>query len=266
MQRKARSEERLRQPREAGPVEYNRAALAREINPLQDDRRDRSNGSAALFLYPKESTMMKRAYRTLSAFLFVFLIASACSSGGNDVADTQEKFGVRMAKMNLWREAMFRFKRAVEMDPSDAMAHNNLAVAYEANGDFDAAAKEYREAIRLDKSNQFIQKNYSRFVEFNTRNRRRQQPARPATSVAATPPATSTATESPAPAPATGDAGAPATPVSVSPTPSQPMAPAAAGGSDSPQPAATAPAAITPPNPPVVEPQPPQQTPPGVHA
>jgi tetratricopeptide (TPR) repeat protein len=42
-----------------------------------------------------------------------------------------------MAKMNLWREAMFRFRRAVEINPSDAMAHNNLAVAYEANGDFD---------------------------------------------------------------------------------------------------------------------------------
>ena len=264
MQRKARSEARLRQPKQAGPVEYNRAALAREINPLQDDRRDGSNGSAALFVYPKESNMMKRAYRTLSAFLFVLLIAGACSSGGNDVADTQEKFGVRMAKMNLWREAMFRFKRAVEMDPADAMAHNNLAVAYEANGDFEAAAKEYREAIRLDKSNQFIQKNYSRFVEFNTRNRRRQQPARPATNVAGTPAATTTATE--APAPATGDAGSPATPVPVSATPSQPMAPAASGSSDSPQPAATAPAATTPPNPPVVQPQPPQPPPPGVHA
>ena len=46
------------------------------------------------------------------------------------------------------------------------MAHNNLAVAYEANGDFDNARKEYLEALRLDRSNQYIQKNYSRFVEF----------------------------------------------------------------------------------------------------
>ena len=209
--------------------------------------------------------MMKRAYRTSLVFLIVaILTVSACSSGGNDVAETQEKFGVRMAKMNLWREAMFRFKRAVEMDPADAMAHNNLAVAYEANGDFDSAAKEYREAIRLDKSNQFIQKNYSRFVEFNTRNRRRQQPARPASSVAGTATSTVAPAETPQPA-ATSDAS-PAPAVPATDTPAQPSAPAAAGSAASPQPAATAPAATTPPNPPVVEPPPPQQTPPGVHA
>ena len=78
-----------------------------------------------------------------------------------------------MAKTNLWREAMFRFKRATEIEPDNAMAHNNLAVAYEATGDFDAAAKEYREALRLDRSNQYIQKNYSRFVEFTQRSRKR---------------------------------------------------------------------------------------------
>jgi tetratricopeptide (TPR) repeat protein len=265
MERTETREERLRQPKQAGPVEYNRAALARQINPLQEDRRDHGNGSAALFVYPKESNMMKRAYRTSLVFLIVFVAVSACSSGGNDAGETQEKFGVRMAKMNLWREAMFRFKRAVEMDPADAMAHNNLAVAYEANGDFESAAKEYREAIRLDKSNQFIQKNYSRFVEFNTRNRRRQQPARPATSTAGTTTSTAGTPETPAPA-GKSDTGASAPAVPAAATPSEPSAPAAAGSSDSPQPAATAPAATTPPNPPVVQPQPPQQTPPGVHA
>lgn len=122
--------------------------------------------------------------------LCLALLAAGCRSGSSDPATQQEKFGVRMAKMNLWREAMFRFQRAVEMNPSDAMAHNNLAVALEANGDFDAAAKAYREAMRLDKSNEYIQKNYSRFVEFTTRDRRRQQKK----------PAAQTATSAPEPA------------------------------------------------------------------
>src|SRR5947208_4758105 len=78
-----------------------------------------------------------------------------------------------MARMNLWREALFRFQRAVQINPSDAMAHNNLAVAYEANGDFEKARKEYLEALKLDKSNQYIAKNYSRFVEFTSRNKKR---------------------------------------------------------------------------------------------
>jgi Tfp pilus assembly protein PilF len=88
---------------------------------------------------------------------------------------TQDNFGVQMAKMNLWREALFRFRRAVEINPADPMAHNNLAVAYEANGDFDSARKEYLEALKLDRSNQYIQKNYSRYVEFLSRNKKRQQ-------------------------------------------------------------------------------------------
>jgi tetratricopeptide (TPR) repeat protein len=116
---------------------------------------------------------MKRAFTAtrLSILLFMVIVFGCRSSGRADTskAETQKQFGVRMAKMNLWREAMFRFKRAIEMNPDDAMAHNNLAVAYEANGDFDNAAKEYREALRLDRSNSYIQKNYSRFIEFTTR-------------------------------------------------------------------------------------------------
>src|SRR4051794_35175002 len=89
----------------------------------------------------------------------------------------QENFGVEMARMNLWREAMFRFQRAIAINPGDAMAHNNLAVAYEANGDFEKARREYLEALKLDRNNAYIQKNYSRFVEFLSRNKKRQATA-----------------------------------------------------------------------------------------
>jgi tetratricopeptide (TPR) repeat protein len=99
-----------------------------------------------------------------------------CSHHGSNLAkpSTQQDFGVEMARMNLWREAQFRFRRAVDLNPGDAMAHNNLAVALEANGNFDDALKEYREALRLDRGNSYIQKNYSRFTEFMSRNKKRQ--------------------------------------------------------------------------------------------
>jgi len=151
--------------------------------------------------------------------LLLVLVAGGCSSSGAGPSETQEKFGVRMAKMNLWREAMFRFQRAVEMNPEDAMAHNNLAVALEANGDFEGAGKAYREAMRLDKSNQFIQKNYSRFVEFTTRDRRRQQrrPATPAAAVAPTEDGTKVTGETPVPAvPVVSDPPKPPTPAEAS--------------------------------------------------
>lgn len=106
--------------------------------------------------------------------VFAFALV-ACSHGTNNVTreSTQTDFGVSMARQNLWREAMFRFQRAVQMNPQDPMAHNNLAVAYEANGDFENARKEYLEALRLDRSNDYVKKNYSRFVEFLSRNKKR---------------------------------------------------------------------------------------------
>lgn len=136
---------------------------------------------------------MKRAFKASSVLILaVLLITVSCrSSSDTSRSETQRQFGVRMAKMNLWREAMFRFRRAVEIEPNDAMAHNNLAVAYEANGDFDNAAKEYREALRLDRSNQHIQKNYSRFVEFTQRSKKRQE-KKPAVAAAATTTASAT--------------------------------------------------------------------------
>ncbi|HEU5161857.1 MAG TPA: tetratricopeptide repeat protein [Thermoanaerobaculia bacterium] len=88
---------------------------------------------------------------------------------------TQLDFGVRMARANLWREALFRFERAVQIDPDNAQALNNLAVAYEGIGEFEKARETYARALRVDKSNQHIQKNYSRFVEFYSRNRKREQ-------------------------------------------------------------------------------------------
>lgn len=151
---------------------------------------------------------MKRAFTASTiAILALVLITGGCRSAGTDTnrSETQRQFGVRMAKMNLWREAMFRFRRAVEIEPEDAMAHNNLAVAYEANGDFDNALKEYREAMRLDRSNQYIQKNYSRFVEFTSKSKKRQTaPAATTTTTTTTttPTTTTTTTDAPTAAPA----------------------------------------------------------------
>lgn len=182
-----------------------------------------------------------------SLCLLGVVMVAACSSGGG-AANDQERFGVRMARMSLWREALFRFQRAVAIDPADAMLHNNLAVAYEANGDFENAARAYREAMRLDKSNQYIQKNYSRFVEFNSRNRKRQRPA-PDTK----------ATE------AAAETAAPSTPATVGDTRSQPASPPEAPV----VPEAAAPAATPPTAPPAApegvppSPQPPPENPPG---
>jgi predicted O-linked N-acetylglucosamine transferase (SPINDLY family) len=169
---------------------------------------------------------MKRAFTTSSlvlvALLALLIGITGCRSSGGDLSDasTQRRFGVRMARMNLWREAMFRFRRATQIEPENAMAHNNLAVAYEATGDFDAAAKEYREALRLDRSNEYIQKNYSRFVEFTQRSKKREQkPAVAATTDTQPMTVTSTASKTPIPP------GGPTPPVVNIAPPAQPPTP-----------------------------------------
>ena len=179
---------------------------------------------------------MKQAHRY--GLLLLILAVAGCRHS-RDMANpaTQENFGVQMARASLWREAMFRFRRAVELDPTKAVAHNNLAVAYEANGDFDNAAKEYREALRLDRSNQYIQKNYSRYVEFLSRNKKRQQrqtAAAKETSAAGTAAPAATAPQTSA-QPAAGSSAAP--PPTLPATTTAPAAPPAATVPPAPPPA-----------------------------
>ena len=77
-------------------------------------------------------------------------------------------FGTNVAQKGLWREAAFRFEQVVAKEPNNARAHNNLAVALEATGDFARALVEYKRALELDPNNNYIRRNYARFAEFYT--------------------------------------------------------------------------------------------------
>jgi Tfp pilus assembly protein PilF len=55
------------------------------------------------------------------------------------------------------------------MDPAYAAAHNNLAVAYEHEGELDRAKAAYERALEFEPDNQFIQQNYELFMEINDR-------------------------------------------------------------------------------------------------
>jgi tetratricopeptide (TPR) repeat protein len=168
--------------------------------------------------------------RVVSLLLLGLLFLAAGCRHGYDLTrgSNQLDFGVQAARMNLWREALFRFDRAVKLNPEDAMARNNLAVAYEGIGEFDKARAAYLEALRLDKTNQYIQKNYSRFTEFVSKNRKREKKgaaAASASSPASVPatPAVSTPAGKPEPMPA-------ANPPSTNPPATPPTPPSADGG------------------------------------
>lgn len=109
---------------------------------------------------------MKRFLRLLC--LAVPLATGCTSYARTQKASTQIAFGERVAEIGYWREALFRFEEAIALDPGNPHAHNNLAVAYEATGEFAKALAEYKKALELAPGNAAIQRNYARFAEFYT--------------------------------------------------------------------------------------------------
>jgi len=116
----------------------------------------------------KERTLMKRHSRTPVTILLMCLLAGL-SIGAKKAPDRkteQLNFGVKMAQRGLWSEALFRFKQAEKLSPGDSRVLNNMAVAYEALGNFEKALDYYQDAIKTDPTNKDLKRNYSRFVEF----------------------------------------------------------------------------------------------------
>ncbi len=88
------------------------------------------------------------------------LLAGACATtGGPD----QMKIGLWASRHGLWDEALYRWHRVLESNPGSAAARNNLAVAYEAKGQWEDARREYEAALKIDPGNTRIKSNYDQF-------------------------------------------------------------------------------------------------------
>jgi Flp pilus assembly protein TadD len=90
------------------------------------------------------------------------------ASARND-AKSQVEFGISVAQRGLWREAIYRWEKATELDPTYAAAFNDLGIAYEHEGQLDKARKAYEKAIELDPNNSQVRQNYELFKEINDR-------------------------------------------------------------------------------------------------
>ena len=108
--------------------------------------------------------------RLATLFLLVAAVpvSPAFADARND-AKTQVEFGINVAQRGLWREAIYRWERAVQIDPTYAAAYNDLAIAYEHEGQLEKARKAYEKALQLDPNNSNIQQNYELFREINDR-------------------------------------------------------------------------------------------------
>jgi len=108
---------------------------------------------------------------TRALFVVVAVVVSASPSFADVRSDakSQVDFGISVAQRGLWREAIYRWEKAVEIDPTYAAAFNDLAIAYEHEGQLDKARKAYDKALELDPNNTQIRQNYELFKEINDR-------------------------------------------------------------------------------------------------
>ena len=110
--------------------------------------------------------------RTTAVLVTVLLSLAGVSLRAQDAreaAKEQVEFGISVASRGLWREAIYRWQRAVELDPTYAEAFNDLAIAYEHEGDFTKAREAYEKALSLEPNNAVIKQNYELFKEINDR-------------------------------------------------------------------------------------------------
>jgi Flp pilus assembly protein TadD len=83
------------------------------------------------------------------------------------------RFGIEVARKGLWNEARFRFEKAVALDPDNAEALNDLAIALEQQGAFDKAREAYEKALKLKPGSVYIQQNYDLFREADDKRNRK---------------------------------------------------------------------------------------------
>ena len=108
--------------------------------------------------------------RHLALALFLALAsAPAAWADARGQAKEQVEFGIQVAQRGLWKEAIYRWERAAQLDPTYAAAFNNLAVAYEHEGQLVKARAAYEKAIALEPNNALVRQNYDLFKEINDR-------------------------------------------------------------------------------------------------
>jgi len=105
--------------------------------------------------------IQKASLVLITAAIAAALFPACASSPGPDSI----RFGLWAAQNGLWDEAIFRWTKALEARPDSVVAHNNLGVAYEKKGLFDAAMKEYEAALKIDPQNEYVKSNYKNCKE-----------------------------------------------------------------------------------------------------
>lgn len=112
-------------------------------------------------------------FRALVLLAALAAFAPSAYADARSEAKAQVDFGIKVAQNGLWKEATYRWEKAVQVDPTYAAAWNNLGIGYEHEGRFEEARQAYEKAVKLDPKNILIRQNYDLFKEINDRAKRR---------------------------------------------------------------------------------------------
>lgn len=104
--------------------------------------------------------------RRLLPLLLLLALLPSTAPLARSKSSEQMEFGVQAAKKGLWREALFRWEKALKLSPGNPRILNNLAVACETGGDFRKAEELYREALSLAPNDGDIRLNYELFSAY----------------------------------------------------------------------------------------------------
>ncbi len=114
--------------------------------------------------------------RLLPVVLLLTALSGVAYADARSDAKAQVEFGIFVATKGLWNEAIHRWERATQIDPTYAAAFNNLAVAYEHEGKLDKAAEAYERALKLEPNNAMVRQNFELFKEIHDRTTQSQTP------------------------------------------------------------------------------------------
>jgi Tfp pilus assembly protein PilF len=115
-------------------------------------------------------------HHMLTAVALLALLSGPAYANARSDAKAQVEFGIAVAQRGLWKEAIYRWERATEIDPEYAAAFNNLAVAYEHEGMLEKAGAAYERALKLDPNNPMVRQNFELFKEIHDRTNQSQTP------------------------------------------------------------------------------------------
>jgi Tfp pilus assembly protein PilF len=114
--------------------------------------------------------------RLLSVVVLFTALSGVAYADARADAKAQVEFGIAVAQRGLWKEAIYRWERATQIDPTYAAGFNNLAVAYEHEGMLDKAAEAYERALKLEPNNVLVRQNFELFKEIHDRANQSQNP------------------------------------------------------------------------------------------